>query len=44
MLTRFAFAAFSKTCSPFDAHVLFLAPAPGIRERPSTLALPFSAA
>jgi len=38
-----AFAAFSKTCSPFDAHILFLAPAPGLRERPSTLALPFSA-
>jgi hypothetical protein len=42
--SRVAFAAFSKTCSPFDAHILFLAPAPGFRERPSTLALPFSAA
>jgi len=41
--SRVMFAAFSKTCSPFDAHALFLAPAPGLRERPSTLALPFSA-
>lgn len=41
--SRVAFAAFSKTCSPFDAHALFLAPAPGLHERPSTLALPFSA-
>jgi len=26
--SRLAFAAFSKTCSPFGAHALFLAPAP----------------